>query len=221
MSMRYRTTFALALFAGLLTATPTAAQAPPEPIGRFVADVRGSFPFYPHDAEIAGLVGQPVDLLPSRGLGLTLGAHVYPFRWKAITFGIGGELFLSRGSQSPSAEDQAAATTPLPTVQTRLRAFSPQISFNFGTRQGWSYFSGGMGNTTLTIRPEGTTTGPDGDPAARTFNYGGGARWFNTDHMAFTLDLRIFAMNPIVNDAGGVVQPRTTVIVLNVGIAFQ
>lgn len=215
-------TIGLALCSVLLIASPAAAQQVPQPIGRFVVDVRASFPFYPHDAEIAGLVGAAdIIELSSRGQGLTLGGHWYPFRWGPVTFGIGGEYFVSRGSRSPSEEELAAQTFVVPAIETRVRAFSPQISFNFGSRQGWSYFSGGIGNATLTVRPQGIAPGPDPGPAARTFNYGGGARWFNTQHVAFTLDMRIFAMNPIINDAGGLVLPRTTVIVLNVGIAFK
>jgi hypothetical protein len=70
------------------------------------------------------------------------------------------------------------------------------------------------------VRREGEP-GSGSETSPRTFNYGGGARWFNVDHIAFTLDVRIYALNPSANEAGTIVVPRATVVVLNVGVAFR
>lgn len=204
----------------LLAASRAAAQAPPPPIGPFVIDARVSVPVYPSDDTLAITLGESPGTLPGHGLGFTIGGHWYPFRWKAITFGIGGELFRSKGSREPTPEEFMAATTPPPTIETRLRAFSPQISFNFGSGVGWSYVSGGMGRATLSIREAGPPS-LEPDLSATTINYGGGARWFDREHVAFTLDLRIFAMSPVFDEEQALVLPRTTAVILNFGVAFK
>ena len=203
-----------------LTVWPAAAQAPPPPIPPFVVDARVTVPFYPSGDAVAVAIQETAGTLPGHGLGVTVGAHWYPVRWKAITFGIGGELFRSKGSRAPTSEEVMAASTPPPTLETRLRAFSPQLSFNFGSGNGWSYLSGGMGKATLSIRQAGVPS-LDPAPSATTINYGGGARWFDRDHVAFTLDLRIFAMSPIFDDANALILPRTTAVMLNFGVAFK
>ena len=37
-----------------------------------------------------------------------------------------------------------------------MRTLAPQVSFNFGGRDGWSYLSGGIGLATLTAEKAGT-----------------------------------------------------------------
>ena len=201
------------------TATASA-QAPPPRISPFVVDARLSVPLYPTNVGVTTAIGLPLGTLPGHGLGVTVGAHWLPLKWKAITIGIGGELLLSRGSRSPSAEELLAASVAPPTIKTGLSAFSPQISFNFGSGDGWSYMSGGMGGATLSIKEEGVVS-LEQDIAARTINYGGGARWFDREHIAFTLDLRIFAMSPVFDAEAALVLPRTTVVVFNFGVAFR
>jgi hypothetical protein len=74
-------------------------------------------------------------------------------------------------------------------VQTDLRAISPQLSFNFGSGDGWSYLSAGLGVADVVTQ----TTGPAGrrdTPWLQAINFGGGARWFLKSHFAVGFDLR-------------------------------
>ena len=99
--------------------------------------------------------------LPGRGLGLQLGAHLYPLRWRAITFGVGGEFAAEPGSAKtpPSTRASRCASGD----RNASRSIAPQLSFNFGTGNGWSYLSGGLGRSTWAITPE----GQEGYPAGR------------------------------------------------------
>ena len=127
--------------------------------------------------------------LPGRGLGVQVGAHLYPLRWRAVTFGIGGELAASRASKSPGVEDLRPA-------KERFTSIAPQLSFNFGNGNGWSYLSGGIGQSTWAIVPEGQENDPADSEKLKTINYGGGARWFIKSHIAFSFDVRFYALNP-------------------------
>jgi hypothetical protein len=221
----------LALLAlAVLPAARLYAQPAPEPIGRFVVDARGSFARYPERPDIAELEEVPVGALPSRGLGFTVGAHLYFWRWRAITFGVGGEMHFSRGRREPDVPEPDPTTPPTtpaeplpPPFRTRFRALSSQLSFNFGKSDGWSYISGGLGTAAPTVAAERGTAGPSRPdaPGRKTLNYGGGARWFTSDHLAFSLDLRIYAMNPTAATATEPGSPRMNLLVINAGVSFK
>jgi hypothetical protein len=202
-------------------ASPASAQQK-EPIGPFVADVRGIFARHKVEPDIAIGLGITPANLPVRSFGLVGGAHFYPFRSGKVTFGFGGNFVIARGSRTldiPGAD--AATTTKGPTAQRHFRTFSPEISLNFGHRNGWSYISGGMfGRSKLYVD---LTTAPATDASYRsTINYGGGARWFTTDHVALSVDFRWYSVAEQLPTAGGVVfQPRTTLLVLSGGIAIK
>ena len=106
-----------------------------------------------------------------------------------------------------------------PTVTTRFTAFSPQLSFNFGDGDGWSYLSGGVGTSRLTVSSEQLTV-PE-QRRAGTLNYGGGARWFVRPGVAFSLDLRFFAISPLVQTLTEPGSPRMTLLALNMGVSFK
>ena len=81
----------------------------------------------------------------ARALGFVVGAHFYPARLGPITLGLGGEMMVAQRNRTlPPAEEGG---TPGPTVHSRMSSVTPQFSFNFGKRQGWSYISGGIGRT--------------------------------------------------------------------------
>lgn len=202
----------------MVTAGSAAAQPASEPIPRFTADVRVAFPRFKADPTIASTVGVGEDDLPTRGLGLVLGAHVYPLRAGAVTFGIGAELVRSRArkTQQPDTEGEPEG----PTVETRLNAISPQLSFNFGHRDGWSYISGGLGSASLFSEIQ-AAGGTQDSPRSKTINYGGGARWFVKKHLAVSLDLRFYAVSPRNATSSTPGYPRMTVVVFNGGIAFR
>ena len=82
-----------------LSARPALAQGPPPRIGPFVVDVHGTLPRFPREQQLADSRGLLLQELPGAGLGLHTGVHVYPLRWKAVTFGIGGDLTVARAQQ--------------------------------------------------------------------------------------------------------------------------
>jgi hypothetical protein len=199
----------------LMAAAATAAAQDAGPIGPFVIDLRGSLAAYGQNPELAANRGFVASQLPSLGLGLDMGGHVYVFRWRAITFGLGASVLFSRNERGPS-EDLFPERPP---VKTRFTAASPQLSFNFGDGDGWSYLSGGLGTSRLSVFDASRDEPPQ--RRAKTLNYGGGARWFAKDHLAFTFDLRFYAISPLVQKDDQPGAPRMTLMVLNVGAAFK
>ena len=195
---------------------PSTATAQPEaPIGGFVVDLRGSVAPYGQNEELAEFRGIDPFATPSVGIGFEAGAHAYVYRWRAITFGAGASFHASRGSRGPeplSAEG--------PTLQTSFTALSPQVSFNFGGRDGWSYLSGGIGTSRLSLR---VVDDDDAPPPrhARTLNYGGGARWFIRERLALSLDLRFYAISPLPPTHEHPRSPRMTLMVVNIGASFR
>jgi hypothetical protein len=164
--------FALAL---VLTAhgapAPVMAQSlTPGPPGPFVLDVRGV---------TSGIPGSEVlfpslpagTAVPTRGFGASAGGHVYAFRMGPARLGFGIDVSFARGSSAD--------------VNATLVAVDPQVSFNFGTSDGWSYLSAGVGATRVSGEPG---VVPD---TVRAFNWGGGARWFLGPHLGIGFDVRV------------------------------
>ena len=52
-------------------------------------------------------------------------------------------------------------------------------------------------------------------------NYGGGARFFNTPHLAFTFDIRFYAISPRESTPTMPGYPRAKFMVLSAGVAFK
>lgn len=209
----------LLLLASLTCLFPAAASAQPrEPIGPFVVDARGTFARFKEDQAIAGAIDVAPANLPTRGLGLALGAHWYPLRVRAVTLGLGGEVVWARDSRT--AEPASATAAPGPTVTTRLTSFSPHLSLNFGKGDGWSYISGGLGQARLTAeRADEPFSGSGG--RARMTHYGGGARWFTSPHLAFTFDVRFYAINALPASGTRPEFPRTRFMVFSVGVGIK
>ena len=205
---------ALSLLLGTVPLTASAQE--DEPIGRFAVDAHGSFVSFGQSQDLAITRGfMPFDT-PGRGTGLVVGAHHYFFRWNVITFGIGGSFHTSRGDRPPS---EFSPDPDGPVARKKLTAFSPQISFNFGGRNGWSYISGGMGTSRLSLYSLEINTPQQ--RFARTLNYGGGARWFTSEHLAFSLDLRFYAISPLEQTDDDPRSPRMTVMALSIGASFK
>jgi hypothetical protein len=197
-----------------------AQDTPPEklPIGRFVADARIAFPKFKDDPGIAAGLGVTVRNLPGRAFGPVIGAHWYPVRLGLVTFGFGGEVMRARRGRTidTGTEDEPAETT----VNSRFSALSPQISFNFGSRDGWSYISGGIGWSTFTAERKDRPL-PDQESRSKTINYGGGARWFAKKHLALSVDLRFYAVNPQEATSTRPGFPRMTLTTFSVGAAVR
>lgn len=191
---------------------------PPEPIGPFVIDARGTLARFPEDAAVAQTIGVTVENLPTRGLGITVGGHVYPVRRPRLALGFGGEMVLARDSRT--LEATTADVQVGPAVNRRFSSITPQISLNFGNRDGWSYISGGIGLARLTVE---RADAPFAESPERTgaFNYGGGARWFSRPHLAFTFDLRFYTVN--ARPASGTLpaHPRNRMMVISAGVSMR
>ncbi|HZR26994.1 MAG TPA: outer membrane beta-barrel protein [Vicinamibacterales bacterium] len=200
----------------LLAATPAFAQDPPPRIGPFVVDLHATVPRFPEDLQLSDSRGMSLAELPGTGLGVQVGVHIYPLKWKAITFGIGGEFASSRATQTP-----LAGVTNIRAATETFQTIAPQLSFNFGTGRGWSYISGGIGQSTWSLIPEGQQAFPSDTDKMRTINYGGGARWFAKPHLAFSFDVRFYAIDPGTPYFGYPGSPRTTLLIIGAGISLK
>ena len=211
------TPFSIVLLLALVVASPVRAQDPPPRIPWFVVDAHGSIPKFPSDDQsLADSRGMVLAELPGRGLGLQLGVHLYPLRWRAVTFGVGGELAVARSNNTPPE-----SVPPLRPATEHFRSLAPQLSFNFGNGNGWSYLSGGIGQSKWAITPEGLEDNLQDDEPLKTINYGGGARWFIKPHVAFSFDIRFYAINPGLPLDGRPASPRTTLLVIGAGVSVK
>jgi len=210
-----------------VTAVPEAAYAQQqEPIGPFAIDVRGVFARHKQEPSVATDLGVTPGNLPPRSYGLVGGAHVYPLHAGKVTIGFGAHLVIARGSRTlqapttaPTGSPAAPTTVTYGTVQRHFRSFAPELSLNFGHRSGWSYISGGIGRSTLYLdRADAPVTSA---PGRQTINYGAGARWFNTHHLAFTVDVRWYSVAEQPPTLTLIGQPRTTLLVLSGGISLK
>jgi hypothetical protein len=212
-----RVALALVAAALLVACPPVYAQDPPPPLPRVVVDLQGLVPVFPNDAaQLAESRGLSVTELPGAGLGGRAGAHVYLIKYRGITLGVGGEVLIGRSSSAP-----AEGSTGLVPVAERLTAAASQVSFNFGSGQGWSYLSGGVGRTRWSVHPSGQAEISADTESLPTVNYGGGARWFIKPHLAFSLDARIFEIQPGRPTQFGPGSPRTRLFVFGAGISLK
>jgi hypothetical protein len=209
----------------LVGAASVSLAQPKEPLPRAVADIRVSSAGLP-----TGLGWTPAvpegTLIPGRGLGFEAGAHVYLAQFPFGALGVGATFLRARGRASPPETTSSSTTlTAIPELRTSLTSLIPQVSLNFGHRLGWSYISGGLGRTTVTSEVAeplaGTTIAPAESPWVRTINYGGGARWFVNDHVAFSVDLRWFKLAAVDASAARVALPRQSLITASAGISIK
>jgi hypothetical protein len=194
------------------------AQEPPPAIGPFVLDIRGTVPSFSSEAQLAESRGISPAQLPGRGLGVDAGIHLYVARWKAVTFGVGAQVTLGRARSGAQVISDQQVLAP---VTEQFASFAPQLSFNFGTGDGWSYISGGVGQSQWSIVPQGREPLVPDVERLRTFNYGGGARWFMKRHLAFNVDVRFHEIHPRSAEPGLNFPPRTTMLVMGAGISLK
>lgn len=201
---------------------PAFAQDPPPPIPWVVVDLHGSIPRFPSDnADLAASRDlQSVAELPGTGLGAQIGLHLYPLHTRIVTVGLGGELAIGRARQTPATGATVAGITTLVATEERITSLSPQLSLNFGNGSGWSYLSAGLGATQWSLQPEGVVEYLANSDWLKTLNYGGGARWFIKPHLAFSFDVRFYAISPgFAHD--GIATPRTTLLIIGAGISLK
>ena len=231
--MRLDAALLCALAAVPLASVRASAQTVSPPIGRFVLDVRATFPQFGSDRQLAESRGLRDIQLPGAGLGVDAGAHVYVFRWKAITFGLGTQVTFAQSRSSQSTTDDQPPRT-LSGVTERFSSIAPQISFNFGKADGWSYISGGIGISAWTVIPDGGFARPPDMERVRATNCGGGARWFLTPHIAFHFDVRFYGIYPGTPDPTAYLgspdptaqltrpgSPRTTLLIVGTGVSIK
>lgn len=216
----YRPAVAVVLFIFTLAA-PAFAQEPPPKIGPFVIDLHGTVPRFPHGDSgdtLAASRALQLDELPGTGLGLHTGAHVYVLTIHPVTIGLGADVTLARAHHAAPQRGPDLFGFP---VTERFTHVAPEISFNFGTGDGWSYISGGIGPGVWSLVAEG---GPDLDAnheRLKTINYGGGARWFIKRHIAFSVDVRFYAVNPSTPQPPLPPGPRKTLLFMGAGLSLK
>jgi hypothetical protein len=93
-----------------------------------------------------------------------------------------------------------------PDAQINVQLLAPQLSFNFGTSNGWSYLSAGAGPA----RVDGAVAFDVGG-----VNAGGGARWFLNNHLGIGFDIRMHKL------AAKGAFPRTTLVSASVGMSVK
>jgi hypothetical protein len=206
------TVFVLAIVVG---APGGAAAQDPPPIPWFVVDLHGAVAAFPSDPILAASRGLHQAELPGTGLGADLAVHLFPLRVRAVTVGVGGRLVSARARRTPSASSGFRAVTE------RFTYLGPQLSLNFGTGNGWSYLSAGIAASTWSVVPAAANPLPADDERLKTIDYGGGARWFAKPHLAFSFDVRLYAVNPSSPASGFPAGPRSTFLVVGVGVSLK
>lgn len=207
------------------------AQEPVEtlPIGRYVLDLRGAMPRLKADPLVAAAINVTPANMPTRGRGYVVGGHWYPLRKGAVTLGVGGEWLVSQARRTLEPTTEGGKEGP--TAIRDLTMMTPQVSLNFGKRQGWSYISGGIGYSTFTAERQADPRPPGiivlGTPVVEsrqrplTIAYGGGARWFLNRHMAISMDLHFYRISAQAAGAARPAMPATRLLVLSLGTAFK
>ena len=232
--------------AAVLVSTAAFAQTSPGPPGPFVVDVRGAMSGIPSESAFFPTV-PAATLVPKRAFGLGVGGSVYLFKLGPARVGFGVDFANARGTSStPAIPTTSTTTTPGGTapstttgtsssvpptldpkggigVTTHVSVLSPQISFNFGTRDGWSYLSAGYGSASIRSEASGQAAAPQSGALTLTndseradaINYGGGARWFIKEHLAVGFDFRFQRLGKTFT------RPATKFTVLSVGVSVR
>jgi hypothetical protein len=205
---------ALIAAAAVLAAVPAAGQTPARP-GSWVLDIRGVTSAVPTDTTFYPTLTSTV--VPSRGFGADVGGHVYLFNLGPARVGLGASFVTVRATASATSTqtDAAELVEPGQRVMLTLRAIAPQISLNFGSRDGWSYLGAGLGLGSVNSRTENSAPGDRESGRLRTVNYGGGARWFIRPRLAFGVDLRAYQL------AAGDGTPRVSVFAAGAGVSIR
>jgi len=205
----------LAVLLLLTAAFPSWAQAP-EPIGPFVIDIRGAMSGLPTTEGWIPVVPAATEV-PGRGFGLEAGGHVYMAQWGPAKVGLGASLAKVKGTTT-------AATAGTPDVESRATTLAPQLSFNFGHRLGFSHLSLGYGLAQVTGEAAAVGTRPLAEADSGwvgALNFGGGARWFLTDHLGVGFDVRWHRLSGREATALSLAAPGATLFHLAVGLSLQ
>ena len=205
---------ALAAATAVLIAVPAGGQTPSPP-GPWVIDARAVTSAAPTDVAFYPTTLTST-IVPSRGFGADFGGHVYLFELGPARVGLGGSVMLVRATATaPATMQEGSAPIDGQRVTLSMRVIAPQISFNFGSRDGWSYLSAGVGVGRINTEVDGGSGGERESGQRRAVNVGGGARWFITPRLAFSLDLRAHQI------AAGNGMPRVMAFAVGAGLSFR
>ncbi len=233
-----------------LALAPAATAQTVGPPGPYVVDLHGTMAGLPSGGDFLPPVPSAT-VIPARGFGFDVGGQVYPLGLGRVRIGFGVSALRARGTASPptvaatttTGTTSSGTTPPMPTpgVATTFSGWAPQVSLNFGDRDGWSYLSAGVGPTrmrtvaTSSASAEQRTTGH-----IQTINVGGGARWFTNPHLAAGFDVRFYKLASTTSSVPGpattvvngavmpappstvtVTTPHTTLMVISVGVSVR
>jgi opacity protein-like surface antigen len=215
------------LIALLVTGAPAAAQSTSRP-GPWALDVRGVTSPVPEQTVFYPTLDRTA-LIPGRGFGFDLGVHLYLLNLGAARLGIGADLFYVRGKTTPLVPTPAAgsgttASSVGQAVEVDLRMLAPQVSFNFGSREGWSYLSAGLGTADVVTRTAGVLPGRRQQSSRlNALNVGGGARWFVKSHLAVGFDIRMHNIGAGTVEAPAplVATPSMRILTVAVGLSIK
>ena len=163
--------------------------------------------------------------VPQRAFGFGAGAHFYVFRIGVARLGFGVDLLRARGTASTEVSVTSTGSTTTAASTGTFRAamtvttIAPQLSFNFGSHEGWSYLSGGYGAATthaeVSVPASAGVESGSRNRHASALNVGGGARWFLQEHFAVGFDVRFHRL--LATGAA----PRTQIVGLSVGLSVR
>ena len=214
------------LIALLLADAHASAQSTSRP-GPWALDVRGVTSPVPEQTVFYPTLDRTA-LIPGRGFGLNAGVHVYPLNLGSARLGIGADLFYVRGKTTPLVPTPAAgsgttAASVGQAVEVDLRMLAPQVSFNFGSREGWSYLSAGFGTADVVARTSGVLPGRQQSSRLNALNVGGGARWFVKSHLAVGFDIRMhnIGAGTVEPPAPLVATPSMRILTVAVGLSIK
>jgi hypothetical protein len=202
--------------AAVLIATQAAAQATPPP-GPWVVDVRGVTTPVPTDAGFYPPLA--TSSVPSRGFGVDVGTHVYFFSMGLARIGVGANYVRVRSTAvtqvAPPVDDEESIAGPGQRLTLTMQMIVPQVSANFGSRDGWSYLSAGVGTASIATETADVMPARQESGRLRSVNVGGGARWFIRPHLAFGFDLRAYRVT------AGSVTPATAAFAVSAGLSIR
>ena len=219
---RTATLWLVLLVAGCVLAAQSVAsaqQADESKIGRFAVGVHGVTGSLGPTAEQAATLGYAVTDLPGRGWGFDVAGQVYFAKAGKVLFGAGGNMLLMSGNSDPKDLEGFPTGNK---AHTSFRAIATQVTANFGRRKGWSYLSAGYGFSTFSISKP-TDVEPAGEPLPRrsTINFGGGAKWFMKEHLAFSFDVRFYMMAAQAATELVPADAKQTRVVIGAGVSFR
>lgn len=204
-----RLTRAVVAGLALLALASTARAQANDPLSGFAVDARLLTTSLPSTSGWAPVLPAG-GVVPSRGFGGSIDAQRF--------LGPGRNRRLAVGISSLWAQGRSSDATTATTVTTRMMAAGPMLTANFGHRLGWSYFTAGAALAKVRSFASG-----DSDPsgAAMAYHYGFGGKWFLTDRLGLSLDLRFWALTPRSASSERVKASAATKVAFGGGVVFR